>query len=576
MHELCEFRGNCPARCNGGWCVVVKETFLNDPDYASTCSAEEVEQTTPEPTIVVTDPLMNCVTEWRCVPRGDDFIVARLNYGEVECMEKPNATKDGQCYWGPVCDETMRPLIYVENYWTMDQLCELRGNCPARCNGGWCKIVKDTFMEEPEYSQCVTEYDMFVVNGDCKVEENCVSSSNYPQSYMRGESCMVTLKEDLYLTPGVPFEISDPLRSGDVDIVSTLQMPTSLSEGESITWSTYTSEYDHINTRAGWKVCFTREEPPMRNDRFHIEGDGCVADTFGCVYTKNYPGQYIRNEMCSIQVLQDSNVQTNSELAMSQDALTIAGQDVNYVEEVPAVMRAGDIITWETDGTREHGFGWQLCFREFENSYFALNGDGCEIVDDCVQSMGFPESYSPEQPFLNRATSCRVEVLADIDIASVYSVDVADDVLTVDGNAITNTDQIPESLTAGAQITWAMSGQHTSSQGWKICVNVDEGLSNCVTEWRCVDSGNGDILVARLNHGNVECMEKPNPKKDGQCYRNPECDETMRPLIYTDNYWTMDQLCEIRGNCPARCQQGWCKAVKDTFENDPDYSECAN
>jgi len=468
MHELCEINGNCPARCGGGWCVVVKEAFLYNPDYHSTCNANEIEETTPEPTTTVTDPLMGCVTEWRCVPRGDDIIVARLNHGNVECMERPNASKDGQCYWGAECDETMRPRTYVENYWTMDQLCELRGNCPARCNGGWCKVVKDTFMDEPEYSQCAAEYDMFVVNGDCKVEDECVSSSNYPQSYERGESCMVTLKEDLFLTPGFQFEISDSLRSGDVDIVSTLQMPTYLSAGSSITWLTQMDDSDSLTTEAGRQVCFTREEPPAQNDRFHIEGDGCVADTFGCVYTKNYPYEYEANDQCTIHVTQDSNLQANRDLDLA-GTLIIAEQDVDDLEQIPDVIGAGDTISWSADSeVPALGLGWQLCFSEFES------------------------------------------------------------------------------------------------------------VANCVTEWRCVDTGDGRILVARLNHGNVECMEKPNPRKDGQCYQNAECDETMRPLIYTDNYWTMDQLCEIRGNCPAKCLSGWCAVVKDTFENDPEYSECAN
>jgi len=139
MDQLCEINGNCPARCNGGWCLDVKETFMNDPNF-SYCDT--------------TVSLTNCVTEWRCVPKGDNVIVARLNHGDVECMEKPNAIKDGQCYWKAECDDNMRPRTYTDNYWTMDQLCEINGNCPARCNGGWCKLVKDTFMNDPDYGVC--------------------------------------------------------------------------------------------------------------------------------------------------------------------------------------------------------------------------------------------------------------------------------------------------------------------------------------------------------------------------------------------------------------------------------------
>merc|ERR1719320_1115492 len=67
-------------------------------------------------------------------------------------------------------------------------------------------------------------------------------------------------------------------------------------------------------------------------------------------------------------------------------------------------------------------------------------------------------------------------------------------------------------------------------------------------------------------------MEKPSATKDGQCYWNADC-ENLRPVDTTDNLWTMDQLCTMRNNCQNKCKGGWCKAVKETFENDPVYSE---
>jgi len=368
MQEMCEMRGNCANKCKGGWCKTVKDTFETDPFYGETCGEEGTrggEEETVTTTITPTEPdvaedISACVTEWRCVETDGRLLVARLNNENVECMERPGATKEGQCFWNPVCDDSGRPLTYVDKYWTMDQLCEIRGNCPARCLGGWCLGVKDAFAANPAYSQCASETDMFMLNGDCHVDGDCISSANYPNLYGPSESCMVTLKEDLYLIPGAEFDIhTDTLQIGDTAVTSTAHVPVTMSTGSSIIW-----ESDATVNRLGWQICFSRDEPEVSTE--------------------------------------------------------------------------------------------------------------------------FP---------------------------------------------------------------------------------------NCVTEWRCVPRDD-NIIVARLNNGNVECMGRPGKEGEGKCYWNARCDESARPTSPSDYYYTMDELCEIHGNCPAKCRGGWCLVVKETFMNDPNFSYC--
>merc|ERR1719357_1311133 len=195
MQEMCEMRGNCENKCKGGWCKSAKETFENDPFYGETCGevgtreGETDSETTATPTDPEAEDISACATEWRCVETDGRLLVARLNNEEVECMERPDATQDGQCYWNPECDDSGRPLTYVDKYWTMHQLqCEIRGNCPAKCNGGWCFGVKEAFAANSAYSQCAAETDMFMLNGDCHVDGDCISSTNYPNLYGPRES----------------------------------------------------------------------------------------------------------------------------------------------------------------------------------------------------------------------------------------------------------------------------------------------------------------------------------------------------------------------------------------------------
>jgi len=198
-----------------------------------------------------------------------------------------------------------------------------------------------------------------------------------------------------------------------------------------------------------------------------------------------------------------------------------------------------------------------------------LNGD-CHVDGDCISSANYPRYYGPSE-------SCMVTLKEDLYLIPGEEFDIDSDSLQIGDTAITSTADFPASLSTGSSIIWE-SDAAFNRLGWQICFSRDEPeasteFPNCVTEWRCVPRDD-KIIVARLNNGNVECMGRPGKEGEGACYWNAPCDETARPTSPSDYHYTMDELCAIRGNCPARCKGGWCAVVKETFLNDPNFSYC--
>merc|ERR1711994_840172 len=93
------------------------------------------------------------------------------------------------------------------------------------------------------------------VTGDCDIQCDCVSSKNYPSRYGSSESCSVTMNQDASVTPGDPFSVEsccDTLMIGGIDVESAGAVPSSLSRGDTFTWTS-----DNSLTRVGWKLCFS-------------------------------------------------------------------------------------------------------------------------------------------------------------------------------------------------------------------------------------------------------------------------------------------------------------------------------
>ena len=93
------------------------------------------------------------------------------------------------------------------------------------------------------------------MTGDCDVQDDCVSSSNYPNAHGNSESCSITMLRDANVTPGNIFNLEtccDHLMIQGNDVESTEEVPSSLSAGEVFSWTS-----DGSVTSEGWQLCFS-------------------------------------------------------------------------------------------------------------------------------------------------------------------------------------------------------------------------------------------------------------------------------------------------------------------------------
>ena len=97
---------------------------------------------------------------------------------------------------------------------------------------------------------------LFTSSGSgCTVQDDCVSSLNYPGTHGNHESCSISIVEDVIVSVGSVFQLEtccDHLMINSVDTESSGAVPTTLTSGSTITWST-----DYSVTRQGWQLCFS-------------------------------------------------------------------------------------------------------------------------------------------------------------------------------------------------------------------------------------------------------------------------------------------------------------------------------
>jgi len=104
---------------------------------------------------------------------------------------------------------------------------------------------------------------IFALSGNgCVAQGDCVSSTNYPNEYGNNEYCTISMLQDAIMVTSEDFSVEtccDKLTVGSnhvdsIDATSKDLMPTRISQGDRITWTT-----DFRGTRAGWQLCFTQE-----------------------------------------------------------------------------------------------------------------------------------------------------------------------------------------------------------------------------------------------------------------------------------------------------------------------------
>merc|ERR1719300_4433 len=95
----------------------------------------------------------------------------------------------------------------------------------------------------------------FTMTGDCDVQGDCVSSSNYPNVHGHGEICTVTMLQHANVTPGSTFSLEtccDHLMIRGVDTEKSSDIPFFLAAGEKFSWTS-----DKSVSREGWQLCFS-------------------------------------------------------------------------------------------------------------------------------------------------------------------------------------------------------------------------------------------------------------------------------------------------------------------------------
>ena len=97
------------------------------------------------------------------------------------------------------------------------------------------------------------------MTGDCDIQGDCVSSSNYPSEHGNSESCSVTMLRDAFVTSGDVFNLEtccDHLMIQGNDVESSDAVPSALSAGDVFSWTS-----DSSVTRTGWQLCFSDDSP---------------------------------------------------------------------------------------------------------------------------------------------------------------------------------------------------------------------------------------------------------------------------------------------------------------------------
>ena len=194
----------------------------------------------------------------------------------------------------------------------------------------------------------------------CHLEDNCVSTTNFPYEYEHNEECRIEILGEVSVftetfeieTCCDEFAIMDQVNVKTVD-----EIPRRMSSGDYITWMTDSSVAEN-----GWKLCFNETEP--EDAPFIMEGNCEVVGE--CLSSSGYGrGLYSNNEECSITMLVDAEVSVGSAFSIELccDHLTIGGVEINTPEDVPRILHAGDKIVWSTDVSIVMG-GWQLCLTE--------------------------------------------------------------------------------------------------------------------------------------------------------------------------------------------------------------------
>lgn len=271
----------------------------------------------------------------------------------------------------------------------------------------------------------VTDFFTLEAGSDCTVSGNCVSSANWPSPHGNNEGCSIIVDVDSSVAVNSNFEIEnnyDFLRVNNAPKWTAAEIPSSLSAGSTISWST-----DGSVTKTGWELCFG-------------ESDG-----------------------------------SNPGTAPPDNTNTPVPTDNTNTPE-PTDMDTSDVPTmWPTMGNT-HSFPTQHPTEGSngggDGAVFSVSGSGCTVSGACVSSQNYPSHYGSQQSCtLTMAQNVRLSVQSPFEIERSY------DYLYVNGAAKWTAGEIPSTLSSGSTIAWS-TDYSVTKDGWKICFSADDGGDN--------------------------------------------------------------------------------------------------
>jgi len=105
----------------------------------------------------------------------------------------------------------------------------------------------------------------------------------------------------------------------------------------------------------------TRMKFSKETEFFTVSGDCDIAGD--CVSSKNYPSPHGHDESCAVTMKKAASVSMSLDFEVETccDHLSIRGEDVESVTEIPSSLNAGERFTWSTDASIARK-GWRICF----------------------------------------------------------------------------------------------------------------------------------------------------------------------------------------------------------------------
>ena len=143
--------------------------------------------------------------------------------------------------------------------------------CPIR-------VLVDTTKNETTASPC-----WVVTTGDCVLEEDCLTSPNYPESYGHNDLCIVNILDESFGTLDVQYldvSNSDSLHVNGVQYSGSYAEATSVPLHGVVVGSTLWSTTDDAGTYCGFEICRTAPCVPGRSNSAGSSSDNLCS----CIY----------------------------------------------------------------------------------------------------------------------------------------------------------------------------------------------------------------------------------------------------------------------------------------------------